>query len=369
VIRPVQPWRKMHASFFTDVEIARAERLSGLPVRFLRFFFAGLWVQADDAGRFEWDAMVLRAKVAPYDPDVGEAEVQRALEVLTEGRWIRPYEVRGLALGEIKNWARYQVSQPRPDAVRFPAPTDDEAEPRARDHVRESRARDQVRDPAGARTVREQTDQQQDHSSDRRRHASRARTDGGADDDDSAHIELPGWLTTLFGRAYERPPAGSERALLSALLSNEGEPRLRAALERMERQAKKGDKPRAITYLTSTVDDLHRGDTLPDGHAVRPVGGLPIPTEEMRAAWDAQSGAFAQTFAKAPPCPRCGGTGAVDGVECQAWGAAYADEPEDWRCRSGRRVAAEDYELEMLTETRGRWRCPPHDTEETHGVA
>lgn len=350
----------MHASFFTDVEIARAERLSGLPVRFLRFFFAGLWVQADDAGRFEWDAMVLRAKVAPYDPDVGEAEVQRALEVLTEGRWIRPYEVRGLALGEIKNWARYQVSQPRPDAVRFPAPTDDEAEPRARDHVRESRARDQVRDPAGARTVREQTDQQQDHSSDRRRHASRARTDGGADDDDSAHIELPGWLTTLFGRAYERPPAGSERALLSALLSNEGEPRLRAALERMERQAKKGDKPRAITYLTSTLANLRITDTAPDAAPAKIPGGLPLPTEEQRTSWDEAHEAEMRALAQNPPCPKCGGKGG----DCNAWGTAWPDEPWDWRCRGGRRGHAEDYELEMLADLHPAAEMRLRDTEE-----
>lgn len=371
MIRPVQPWRKMDAKFFGDVDLARAERQHTLPARSLRFVFSGLWAFSDDAGRFEWDAMVLRAAIAPFEADIDEAMMSRILGVLAEGRWIRQYVVEGRSYGLVKNWTQYQVKHPDPRRVIYPAPTDQLALSLAHAHERaHDRVREQVPDRARVGAVRDQQqEEQQDHPSDRRRPASRAPTREGPTDDDDGRVPVPGWVVTLFGAAFGRAATGSELMLLGQLLAQHGEPRMRAALERLERQARKGKKIHAIAYLVSTVDDLHRGDTLPDGHAVRPVGGLSQPTDEMRAAWEAEAAAAQRAMELAPPCPRCGGTGAVDGVECQAWGAAYADEPEDWRCRSGRRVAAEDYELEMLTETRGRWRCPPQDTEETHGVA
>lgn len=356
-------WRKMHASFFTDVELARAERLSCLPPRSLRLVFAGLWVHADDAGRFEWDSMLLRAHIVPFDPDLGEPEVERILDCLVAGGWVRPYEVDGRRYGEIRNFTRYQV-KPRPGAVIYPAAPPDDAprarEVRTRDHVRESRARDHMPDHGPARTVREQQDQQQDHTSHRRPEPSRGRTGEAADDDDRHTEPLPVWLPASFDRAFQRAVTPSEGMLLAELLKNYGELRLRAALEKAERQLGKGNKPRTIGYLTSTLSDLRTPDTTAETPLAKPPGGIPLPTAAEKTAWELEREAEARALATNPTCPKCGGVGG----DCAGWGRAWPDEPEDWRCRQGRRASAEDFELELLAETRPAMEVRCRETEE-----
>lgn len=95
-IRTVKP------EFFKHEELFDAEQETGLP---LRLAFAGLWCQADKAGRFKWRPRKLKTDVLPYD----DVDFSRVLDALATRGWLVKYACGGDVYGAIPSWERHQV--------------------------------------------------------------------------------------------------------------------------------------------------------------------------------------------------------------------------------------------------------------------
>ncbi len=340
-------WRKLYPEFFTDEDLIREERRYGLPERSYRLVFAGLWTQADDAGRVRWDGLYLRPNICPNDRDVDEDVFLRIMLALVETGRVRPYIAEGRQYAQIRNWHQLQIQKPLPNNIWYPAPPEEDAQNGEQLELPVSRARDHVRDQAREHARSDQLqDQQQDHSSTRRRHDGARASVRPPDDDDLARGRLPEWVRTGFDRAFKRPMARGEAQVLVRLLGKEAA--LRAVLHRIEGRTAAGrEPPSSVHYVESAV-----GQWVPPatpGRSARleaelTVGRTPadLEAEVRRLAEDEENrrreaDAERLAFEALPTCPRCNGAG------CLGWGA-------DWRCRDGRRAPAEPYEIDMARD-------------------
>jgi hypothetical protein len=84
-------------------------------------FYVGLWCEADDAGRFEWDPAKIRAHLDPYDQKFGGVEgVRSVLDYLAVlGRVVR-YQANGKHFGHIPKFRVHQ--HPQKPSIKHPAP-------------------------------------------------------------------------------------------------------------------------------------------------------------------------------------------------------------------------------------------------------
>ncbi len=107
--------RTIKPEFFEHEDLYKAEVSSGLP---LRVAFAGLWTQADRAGRFEWRAGRLKLHILPYD----QVDFSAVLSALEEHGFIRRYDVDGKSFGYVPSWDEHQhINAREPDST-LPAP-------------------------------------------------------------------------------------------------------------------------------------------------------------------------------------------------------------------------------------------------------
>lgn len=115
--------RSAKPEFWTDPKMA------ALP-RDARFTFKGLWeVSADDDGRFQADARIVKGTVWPLDDDITTKKIDRWITLLAECGRIRLYVVEGVRYGVIVNWMRHQkISHPTPS--KLPPPPDGPADVR-----------------------------------------------------------------------------------------------------------------------------------------------------------------------------------------------------------------------------------------------
>lgn len=109
-IRTVKP------AFFRHSGLYRAEVETGLP---LRVAFAGLWTAADKAGRFGWDADVLKLDCLPFD----QVDFSRVLDALATRGFIVRYSCDGREFGAIPSWKKHQVINNRESESDIPEPT------------------------------------------------------------------------------------------------------------------------------------------------------------------------------------------------------------------------------------------------------
>lgn len=110
--------RTIKPEFYRHLELWRAERDSGLP---LRVAFSGLWCAADREGRFRWQPLVLKLDVLPFDP----VDFEAVLDALVAAGFLRKYAVDGAEYGAIPSFARHQLVNNREKASTLPAPVDD----------------------------------------------------------------------------------------------------------------------------------------------------------------------------------------------------------------------------------------------------
>lgn len=84
----------------------------------LKLFYIGLWMVADDSGRFAWDEELIAADLFPFDR---KADVGQLLErVLKTGRLVA-YEAGGRRFGYLPKFSRHQrINRPTPS--RLPEP-------------------------------------------------------------------------------------------------------------------------------------------------------------------------------------------------------------------------------------------------------
>lgn len=91
-------------------------------------FYVGLWCCADDVGRFEWDARLLKADLDPFDQKFGGvAGVEELLGALVALGRVRPYDVEGRRYGWMPAFLKHQ--HPRKPSIRCPAPPETGASP------------------------------------------------------------------------------------------------------------------------------------------------------------------------------------------------------------------------------------------------
>ena len=108
--------RLISPEFFTHPDLYEAEvRSGGLP---LRLAFAGLWCQADRAGRFAWVPRVLQLHILPFD----QVDFEAVLESLEREGFIVRYVVDGKAFGAIPSFSRWQTFHKTERSSRLPAP-------------------------------------------------------------------------------------------------------------------------------------------------------------------------------------------------------------------------------------------------------
>jgi hypothetical protein len=92
--------RSIHPGFFTDEAVMSLTIERPLAIALLM----GLWVEADDAGIFEWKPLTLKARILPAaSDDVGEL-----LSVLAKFDFVKQFGVNGRKFGVIRNFVRFQ---------------------------------------------------------------------------------------------------------------------------------------------------------------------------------------------------------------------------------------------------------------------
>lgn len=96
--------RMLHPDFFTSAT------MNDLPMSAM-VTFAGVWCWADDYGRGEDDAALVKAAVWPRRRTMTEKKVQSDLDALVGAGVLCRYEVTGHALIHVTNWGEHQKVQ------------------------------------------------------------------------------------------------------------------------------------------------------------------------------------------------------------------------------------------------------------------
>ena len=103
--------RSIHPSLFSDEAFVTLSDAA-------KWFFIGLWTEADDRGVFEWKPITLKMRIAPASTLLADPLLSE-MEQLDR---IRRYEIDGHQYGAIRNFTKYQ--RPKFPKYRFPI-TDD----------------------------------------------------------------------------------------------------------------------------------------------------------------------------------------------------------------------------------------------------
>jgi hypothetical protein len=107
--------RTLKPDFFRSRSMSRCTRDA-------RLTFAGLWCEADDAGRGEADPRLLKGSIWPLDDDVDAAVIGGHLDELERTGHIRRYEVDGDGYYLILKWEKHQAAAYRRGEPKHPAP-------------------------------------------------------------------------------------------------------------------------------------------------------------------------------------------------------------------------------------------------------
>jgi hypothetical protein len=96
--------------------------VTGVMAPDVALFYVGVCCYADDHGRFEWNPVLLRADIDPYDAKFGGVKgIAKLLENLRTLKRIVRYEVEGRAYGHIPSFRTHQ-SPKNPSNPRCPLP-------------------------------------------------------------------------------------------------------------------------------------------------------------------------------------------------------------------------------------------------------
>ena len=92
--------RSVHPGLLTDEAFMTLTVESPLAIPLL----VGLWMEADDAGTFEWKPLTLKARILPAITQ----NISELLDVLSKLNFIRSFEIEGKSLGVIRNFVKFQ---------------------------------------------------------------------------------------------------------------------------------------------------------------------------------------------------------------------------------------------------------------------
>jgi hypothetical protein len=103
--------RMLSPDFFTS------KTLNALPIQTC-MTFAGIWCWADDFGRGEDDAALVKASVWPRRKTLTEAKVRADMDALIKAEVLCSYAVKGHDLIHVINWSEHQkISHPTPSKL------------------------------------------------------------------------------------------------------------------------------------------------------------------------------------------------------------------------------------------------------------
>lgn len=103
--------RSVHPGLLTDEAFMQLTLDCPLAVTLL----IGLWMEADDAGAFEWKPLTLKARILPVAP----VRLDDLLDALARGDFIRRFEIGGRAFGVVRNFVKFQRPKEAQDVHPF----------------------------------------------------------------------------------------------------------------------------------------------------------------------------------------------------------------------------------------------------------
>src|SRR5271170_1684860 len=103
--------RSIHPGLLTDEAFMALTVERPLAIALL----IGLWMEADDAGTFEWKPLTIKARVLPATSD----SVADLLAVLARLNFIKRYDFDGKSFGIVRNFAKYQRPKSPKDVFPF----------------------------------------------------------------------------------------------------------------------------------------------------------------------------------------------------------------------------------------------------------
>ena len=92
-----------------DPAFWQSENVARLPIA-VRYFFIGLFSNADDQGRMKAHPALIRSKLYPYD-DIALDEIMGWLDLLADGDFVILYKADDKEYLQILNWWKYQHPQ------------------------------------------------------------------------------------------------------------------------------------------------------------------------------------------------------------------------------------------------------------------
>jgi uncharacterized phage protein (TIGR02220 family) len=108
--------RYLKPDFFTDEDIAALPPL-------VRLFYAGLWCNADKAGRLEDRPGELKVRILPYDKFDSEAALKILSKTKPSGRpFVLRYQIENKRYIQILSWAEHQKPHHTERESRIPSP-------------------------------------------------------------------------------------------------------------------------------------------------------------------------------------------------------------------------------------------------------
>lgn len=107
--------RTLKPDFFRSRSLSKCSRDA-------RLTFAGLWCEADDAGRGEADSRLLKGSIWPLDDDIDAAAISAHLAELEQSGHIQRYTVDGDGYYLIVKWQQHQAAAYRRGESKHPAP-------------------------------------------------------------------------------------------------------------------------------------------------------------------------------------------------------------------------------------------------------
>lgn len=107
--------RSLKPEFFRSRSLARCTRDA-------RLTFAGLWTEADDAGRGIADARVLKGALWPLDDEIDHLAVESHLSELERSGHLTMYVVGEERYYEVTSWRRHQPPSARRGEGKYPPP-------------------------------------------------------------------------------------------------------------------------------------------------------------------------------------------------------------------------------------------------------
>lgn len=134
--------RTIKPDFFRSRSLARCSLRA-------RLTYAGLWCEADDAGRGVADPRLLKGVIWPLDDDITPADIRADLIELADTAHIIIFAAEGDVYFQVSKWQKHQSAAYRRGDSKHPAPPENEPPPDPRTILHDSSCKEVQENAAG----------------------------------------------------------------------------------------------------------------------------------------------------------------------------------------------------------------------------